>query len=185
MKFLFCVLLFLGASAGAATHPELKQELVEMARVDQEIRQQVLESHDWTLLEEVDALHLPRLQAIIAQYRWPGFQLVDEEGAMAMWLLVQHADRAPELQRACLALLEIAVSQKDASTIHYAYLLDRVLVNEGKPQVYGTQLIVVDSQWMFYPIEEEALVDIRRAALGLCTLEEYKQQLILAYAPPN
>lgn len=29
---------------------------------------------------------------------------------------------------------------------HLAYLMDRVLVNEGKPQVYGTQVQIIEGK---------------------------------------
>ncbi len=39
----------------------------------------------------------------------------------------------------CLLLMEQAVSKGEASAKDYAYLLDRVRMNQGRPQVYGTQ----------------------------------------------
>ncbi len=56
-----------------------------------------------------------------------------------------------------------------------AYLTDRVLVNEGKPQVYGTQFHEVNGHPEPRPIEDPDSVDVRRAGVGLGTLAEYRE----------
>ena len=53
------------------------------------------------------------------------------------WLLAQHADHHVTLQRRCLD----AMRQAGAEASLIAYLTDRVLLNEGQPQIYGTQLV--------------------------------------------
>jgi hypothetical protein len=65
--------------------------------------------------------------------------LVGEEGSIAAWVIAQHLDHDPALQRRCLELLERAVAAADADAESLAFLTDRVLVNEGRPQRYGTQ----------------------------------------------
>ncbi|MCS6883729.1 MAG: hypothetical protein NZU74_20615, partial [Chloroflexaceae bacterium] len=54
-----------------------------------------------------------------------------------------------------------------------AYLTDRVRFNTGQPQVYGTQVLIIDGRVTLKPIEDEANVDARRAAVGLLPLAEY------------
>jgi Family of unknown function (DUF6624) len=67
-----------------------------------------------------------------------------------------------------------------------ALLQDRVLVGEGKPQIYGTQL-----RWSATPgppvldsIADEACVDVRRAAVGLDPLAVYLKMLGVSYDGP-
>lgn len=79
------------------------------------------------------------MRKIVAEHGWPGRSLVGPDGAMAAWVLAQHLDEEPALQRQCLGLLERAVADGEADAESLAYLTDRVLVNEGKPQRYGTQ----------------------------------------------
>jgi hypothetical protein len=86
---------------------------------------------------------------------------------------VQHADHDREFQRQCLQLLQAAVAAGDSRPIELAYLTDRVRVGEGRPQVYGTQLTLVDGELVPQPIEDEAHVDERRGAIGLEPLAEY------------
>ena len=64
---------------------------------------------------------------------------------------------------------------------------DRVLLGEGKKQIYGTQLRSgrdTGGQWVLEPIEDEAGVDARRAAVGLPPLAEYLKAFGLEYKTP-
>lgn len=97
----------------------------------------------------------------------------DDDGAQQAWLLVQHADADLAFQKDCLARLERAVAAGDASPADLAYLHDRVAVGEKRKQRYGTQYGP--------PIEDEANVDARRAAVGLGTLAEYQAEIEAMY----
>lgn len=67
----------------------------------------------------------------------------------------------------------------------YALLLDRVLVAEGKRQVYGTQAKLKGKEFVPDPIEDEANVDKRRAEVGLPPLSEYLRVLKQVYFPQD
>src|SRR3546814_810989 len=131
---------------------------------------------DW---DAVDVSNQERLAEIFDEHGWPGWSLVGQDGSTAAWAIVQHADLDLDFQRRGLELLEAAVDAGDASPGDLAYLTDRVLVAEGKPQVYGTQwgLSVIGEPEPRTPIEDEANVDDRRAAAGLSTLDEYVEEL--------
>lgn len=58
---------------------------------------------------------------------------------------------------------------------HYAYLYDRVAVNTGRMQRYGTQptwQCEDDGSMQLKPLEDPARVNDRRAEMGLNTVEE-------------
>lgn len=61
----------------------------------------------------------------------------------------------------------------EATSTEQAYLTDRVLTNEGKPQVYGTQLIARDGRWVPRKLRDPDSVEAARAAAGLVPLAEY------------
>jgi hypothetical protein len=67
------------------------------------------------------------------------------DGDKLPWL--KHADEDPAFQRRCLGMLIAAVAAGEASTAHLAYLTDRVLLAEGKPQECGTQVNGRDGNW--------------------------------------
>src|SRR5438552_10221588 len=125
--------------------PELRNELKDMVKVDQEARQRIIAAGataDKKLLDELaatDAKNTARMKEIIAAHGWPGKSLIGTNGAHDAWLLVQHADRDRNFQRRCLDLLKEAVAHGEASGKDLAYLTDRVLLAEGKKQIYGTQ----------------------------------------------
>jgi hypothetical protein len=60
----------------------------------------------------------------------------------------------------------------EVSQSNIAYLTDRVLLAEGKNQMYGTQLKDVDGKPKPLPIEDEANVDQRHSEVGLPPLAE-------------
>jgi hypothetical protein len=90
-----------------------------------------------------------------------------EERAQAAWLLAQHADRDPVLDRAFLEALRGALAHGEASPAHLACLEDRVRVRAGQPQLYGTQFTVTGGEFGPYLIENPQRLDERRAAAGL------------------
>jgi hypothetical protein len=182
------------SASPAATHvlataidEELRAELLAMMAEDQAVRTGVAPPGDDRTPEElaadwdsVDAANARRMYDVLDEFGWPGWSLVGEDGALAAWVLIQHADLHLDLQKRGLALLEAAVAADDASPGDLAYLVDRVRVAEGLPQVYGTQVGAPDADGNptpRTPIEDPENVDARRAAVGLGTLEEYYDEM--------
>lgn len=56
-------------------------------------------------------------------------------------------------------------------------LVDRVLVQGGKPQRYGTQFRVEDGRLVMDPIEDEAGLEDRRRKMRLPPMDEYRRLL--------
>jgi hypothetical protein len=172
----------------AVGDPALRDELLRMIKEDQDIRNRAVQAKfaDASINErmaEIDRKNTARLKAIVEAHGWPGKTLVGDDGSHAAWLLVQHADRDRDFQRRCLTLLEKAVKAGEATGTDLAYLTDRVRVGDGRPQVYGTQFLMVEGRMEPQPIEDEARVDERRKAVGLPPLAEYAEQLRKLYAP--
>jgi hypothetical protein len=90
-------------------------------------------------MQALDERNTERLKSIVALCGWPTRRAVGEPAATAAWLIVQHS---PDLdfQKRCLTLMRHAATQGQAAMRNVAYLEDRVLVREGKPQTYGTQV---------------------------------------------
>ena len=53
--------------------------------------------------------------------------------------MVQHADHDPEFQKRVLNLRRAEVEANNTDARDYAYLTDRVQINTGEEQIYGTQ----------------------------------------------
>ncbi|WP_309894118.1 DUF6624 domain-containing protein [Archangium sp.] len=166
------------AKRNAAQKPELRDELLRMVEEDQSVRRAAgavgfQDAAANERMKATDVKNTARMKEIIAQNGWPTKALVGERASRAAFLLVQHADLDPAFQRQCLPMLEKAVAAGEGSAQDLAYLTDRVLVAEGKPQRYGSQFHNVDGKLTLRPIEDEANVDARRAAVGLEPLAEY------------
>lgn len=151
----------------------LRQELLAMRRADQSARagHRSAGVEAEPAIRKLDLERAARLDAIVARVGWPGKSLVGDDGASAAWLILQHS--TPELMKRCLPLVEAAVDRGEASRSELAYLTDRILVIDGKPQRYGTQLVRTETGLVPAPIEDETHVDARRAAVGLGPLSDY------------
>lgn len=178
------------APATAAAKPALRAELLKMSEADQAARHAAIDAgfKDKSLndkMTEVDKVHTRRLHAIVDASGWPTRSMVGEDGATAAWLLLQHADLDPDFQERCLRLMEPLAAAGEASPRDLAYLTDRVAVNRGRPQRYGTQWQEVGGEFVPQPIEDPERVDERRAAVGLDTLAQNKARMNEAYKPKS
>ncbi|MBG0818763.1 DUF6624 domain-containing protein [Planomonospora sp. ID82291] len=160
----------------------LRDELLRRMDRDQAVRTAAPPGSAWPaeLLEEwrtVDIDNTAFLKSVIAERGWPGADMVGERAAQAAWLLVQHADLDPDFQRSCLPLLHAAVEAGHAQPSHLAYLIDRVHVAEGRPQLYGTQYGVREGVLGPQPVEDPEHLDERRASVGLEPHADYDRTM--------
>ena len=122
------------------------------------------------------ARHQPVLEKIINRYGYPGFKQVGEKSANNFWLLVQHADAQLDFQREVLRLMLPEVKRKNASPLNYAYLTDRVAINSGQLEEYGTQVKYEGpglGKAVPVSLRDPKNVNKRRAAIGMEPLESY------------
>jgi hypothetical protein len=160
--------------------PGLRAELLRRMERDQAARR----ADDLEAFGQVDAENLPWLKKVITGMGWPGRSIVGDDGASAAWLLVQHADSDPAFQRQCLELLTVAANHGEATKAQVAYLTDRVLLAEGKPQEFGTQAIGRNGQWVPCDLRDPGHVDQRRAAMSLGSLAGNLARITEEYGPP-
>jgi hypothetical protein len=145
------------------------QELIDMTEQDRQLQGGAL-GDDFAgqlAYRRVTVRNGDRLAEILESHGWPTISSVGAEAARRAWLIAQHADRQLDLQRKVLTLMTGAVAAGDAEPQHLAMLQDRVLVNEGRPQVYGTIASVVDGATVPWPCEDPERLDERRAEVGL------------------
>jgi hypothetical protein len=166
------------------------QDLAEMVRVDQALRKHWKE-HEMSALWAkeadvpdivrqtalVDGVHARRLKSLVKACGWPKKGVHGAHAVGDAWLLAQHAE--PEFQRAILPVIEARVKSGEAPPDHLAYLADRIAAGEGRPQLYGTQLVPDGPcSFAFLPMDDRARVEERRHAIGWPPLEEYRQTVI-------
>jgi hypothetical protein len=83
-------------------------------------------------------------------------------------------------------LLEASVKAGIAAPRDLAYLADRIAANEGRPQEYGTQFLQTGRcHSILAPVDDRQLVNRRRLAIGLQSLEEYEAEGRRRFIPPD
>jgi len=60
-------------------------------------------------------------------------------------------------------------------------MTDRILVERGQPQLYGTQFQFIDGKLVQDVVDDPDSVEVRRAEVGLPTMAEYVRMLEEAY----
>jgi hypothetical protein len=169
----------------APTHPDLVAELLAMRDADQEVRHRWLKDQKNTAIvaemEALDAKHVVRLRQILAQYGWPGKSMVGVKPGGAAWMIAQHG--GPEILAETLPMMYEAVKKGELEEALYATSLDRVLIQQGKKQAYGTQFDTdpATGKCEPKPIEDAEHVDERRIRAGMGPLADYKAQLCALY----
>ncbi|MGH7744418.1 MAG: DUF6624 domain-containing protein [Candidatus Dormibacteria bacterium] len=174
---------------GPAELPDLAAELLRRQDEDQQARTALTpfyhqtrdrhqaqagpdERHATDEVVRIDQDNTQWLKNVVDRHGWPGQSLAGHQGAAAAWLLVQHADRDPRFQRRCLDLMR-SMPPDEVEPQHIAYLTDRVLLAEGAPQLYGTQLQQANGVYQPCHQADPQGVDQRRAAVGLPPLADY------------
>lgn len=117
-----------------------------------------------------------RLLAIVRKHGWPGRSKVGDKGAMAAFLVIQHAGL--ETQKEFLPVVEKAAAEGEVRKDTLAYLIDRIRLREGGKQVYGTQIGMDEKgNAVAENLEDPAGVDARRAELGMPPLATYLKMI--------
>jgi outer membrane protein OmpA-like peptidoglycan-associated protein len=127
----------------------------------------------WEILDKSDAENLRVVEALIKKYGWLGRSSIGYRGEITLFLVIQHAPLAT--QKKYYGLMKLAVAKDEASAINLAYLEDRILVSEGRKQIYGTQLQfnAKTRKYELSPTIDEGRLNLRRAKLGLDPIEIY------------
>lgn len=167
-------------SAVPLQNKSLRLQLLRMVRRDQGVRRRLWQSSQRSLrhvlveLHHLDRKHCAALKAIIRVHGWPGISLVGKRGVRAAWMIAQHSDHDIQFQKDCLARLEESVAAGDAEMSYLAYLTDRILVHQHKPQLYATQFRCVGTRCIPFPIARRRYLSRRRRRMGLKPFETPK-----------
>lgn len=128
-------------------------------------------------LSLVERANAARLEALVAGCGWPLRSVHGARAVEAAWQVVKRFGGNLTLQKTVAPHLERAVAAGEAPGAALAQLQDRIAVAEGRLQPYGTQMRQRDAcRWVPQAMEDRALVEERRKALGLPSLEEQERQ---------
>jgi hypothetical protein len=194
--FISLIVLATNLSAQSPFNKELSVVLDTIYQADQTDRIKINDlqkQYGWqseqvqSLLKKMliqDSINLTKVKKIIDEYGWVGPDEVGKQGAQTIFLVIQHADSLTQITY--LPLMREAVKKGKAKPAALALLEDRILTNQGKEQIYGSQVKTNDAgKNEFYPIMDEANVNKRRASVGLQPLEEYAKYFDIIYVLPK
>lgn len=141
-----------------------------------EAERQAATSAMWTPLMALDERLMAELLTMVPPEGWFLKSVYGERAAGAAFLIVQHSGL--EHWRRFVPVLEPLVAAGEVDGQSYGLMYDRLAVNEGRPQRYGTQMTCKAGKWVIdrENLEDPDNADARRAALGFHrTLAEYEQ----------
>lgn len=115
--------------------------------------------------------------SIIEKCGMPSLKEVSRKQLDAIWLALQHTDK--KYRKKYFPLIEEAVKKGDLSKQQYALMKDRILMDDGKPQLYGSQI----ENGKLYELESPDSVNERRKVMELEPLEEYLKNFNIEYKP--
>jgi len=126
----------------------------------------------WAPIEAADEENLKALLAMVPPEGWFLKSRYGEKPAQAAFHIIQHSD--PEQWRRFGPVLEPLVATGEVRGDLYAAMYDRLAVEDGRPQRYGTQMYCVAGVWTPRPLEDPARVEEWRKAMGFTwTFAEY------------
>lgn len=126
-------------------------------------------------LADIQRANLNMVRDYINTHGYPFKDIVSTKAYKGVFLTVLHADDLILMKK----VIDIfSTSNEDQiERRDLAFLIDKFMVLQNLPQLYGTQY-KKDSEGniSFLPIEEEELIDTRRKGLKMETFAEYRKQ---------
>jgi hypothetical protein len=143
-----------------------------------------------TNMLRVDSSNIRRVEVIMQRYGYPGKSLVGSPANETAWYVIQHSDKIPNY----LPQIKTAAEHGELPFWMYAQMLDRKLMDEGKPQLYGTQGASYNVRnkttgqsetiSFIWPVQDPAHVNKRRRQAGFRnTLADSSADMGMPYKP--
>ena len=162
--------------------------LCDIGRKDQEVRADWAkmatgsvmqeEAIEYALkMEETGRTNLASVSQILDTYGWPSG--LSDEANKAIFLVIDHSDL--KTMNKYIGLFRDAVEKGYLSMNDLVTMEDRMLMNAGKPQKYGTQAysLVEDGKTVIYiwSVEDPDKLDALRKSVGLMPIGEYLEMV--------
>jgi hypothetical protein len=121
-----------------------------------------------------DSINLIEVNAIFKRYNgYPTKKQVGTKYVSTPFMVIQHDPN--DKQETYLPMLKAAAEAGDLNFKTLALLIDRVKVQKGKKQLYGTQLFYnnASKKYDISPVENPETLNDLRKSIGLGTIEDY------------
>lgn len=185
------------ASANSPDWPKVRADLEIYHASDQDLRSEMskrmaasrqgkekFDVHEqqalWRKISEQDELNRKRLDDIVAKHGWPGQKDVGDKASLTAWLIVQHGNA--DYRARYIDLLRKAAEEGQLTRSRLALTEDRMLLDQNKPQRYGSQF-KIDGGIDLFPVEEPDKLDARRKEVGLDPICQHLQKMTESFGP--
>lgn len=172
-------------------YDSLRLELEGMYERDQGIRAKVSTTQPEEMnalfaeIHDIDSVNQIQVSAILSKYGWLPQSKVGEKATDALFYVVQHARSA--MMAEYLPALKKSAQEGEAKKHFPAMMEDRLLMFQGKKQLYGTQatsMLREDGSMVIWPVKGSKKVNKRRKEAGFTTtVEENAARLQADYNP--
>lgn len=166
----------------------LQNELLQIFQDDQEIRHEYIAAakklgyNNPTVDSLVkimlykDSVNLIKVIKILDEKGWVGKDKVGVQANQTIFLVIQHSDL--RIQEKYLPMMRNAVKEGNAIGSSLALLEDRIALEQGKKQIYGSQIYrnPETNEYYIAPLDDPENVDKRRTEVGLGLLADYVKQ---------
>ncbi len=178
---LFVFLIPLSVFAQPGTDTRLKRQLDSLMVEDQRYREYMSikwkgkAAYDslWALQSPLDSMNLVFAERIIKTRGYPGKSMVGEPANETVWYIIQHSRKIKEY----FPVIKQAGEKGELPRYLVAKMEDRLLMWEGKEQLYGTQWVSIPvydiggnqigiSATVVWPIKDPDKVNERRKQAG-------------------
>jgi hypothetical protein len=171
--------LAVAQSAAPAAPPVDNPELAKLYQEDQADREGGPNSvKDWAAVSKRDGERRARVQAIVAE---GGARTAEDLFHAAM--VYQHGEAVADFEEAHRLAAEAAKLDPSHETALWlaAAAKDRSLMNQGKPQLYGTQFKKVDGKWVLWEVDP-SITDEERARWHVPPIAKARERVELLNA---
>ena len=129
---------------------------------------------------KLDGQHRQLIKKLLGTYNWIDREHFGQDTSVRALTLIQHADAEPTFQKMALNRMKPYVENGSISGTAYAYLWDRVAINIGTKQRYGTQPkpnCNADGTLSIMPVEAPEKLNQLRKEIGLEPLSAQLKRL--------
>lgn len=130
--------------------------------------------------DRIDGANTVRIQAILDAMSWEELTALSPRAAEQAFSLISHSNDVA-FKRRMIAVFEPLARAGRMPGERVALLVDDVAIDEGRLQVYGTNFECVGGQHRPRPTEDMDRLNLRRAALGMNTIEESTETMRQMY----
>ncbi|MCA6366407.1 MAG: hypothetical protein IM631_21440 [Cytophagales bacterium] len=123
-----------------------------------------------------DSTSLIQVIQVIESYGWLSKKQVGATANQALFITIQHADS--KIIEKYFPLLQNSALSNDSNLADMALMEDRILIDKGLPQKYGTQYKFDDAKkrFVFYELSNLKSVNKARRSVGLERIQKYSKR---------